>query len=119
MVLNLDIFEEKIEEIQLKGKVYKIPSDIPTMLYLQLVKTKDLSAGEGMEEGIKIIHKIFQIYQPDLSFKEFSNVITNNQYTAIINFLFAGMSVEETQQQLVEIRQSIKDGKKKPLLVES
>jgi hypothetical protein len=119
MILNLDVFEEKIEEIQLKGKIYKIPSDIPTILYLQLVKTKDLPAGEGMEEGVKIIHKIFQIHQPDLSFDEFSGIITNNQYTAIINFLFAGLSVEETQQQLAEIRQSIKDGKKKPLPAEN
>ena len=115
MILNLDEFIEEINEITLKGTKYKVPSDIPTLMYLELAKANQESAIEGMKKGIAVMHKIFQIHQPKLKFDDFSKLITNNTYAAIINFFTAGMSVEETKKLLEEAKERIKDSKKKPI----
>ena len=118
-ILNLDIFEEKIHEIQIKGKIYKIPSDIPTFLYLELLEANQDGNIDNMKKGLKVMHKIFQILQPKLSYEDFGMIISANKYAAIINYLFADMSAEETIKLLEETKIEIKDGKKKPPQVES
>ena len=118
-VLNTDLLNEDDKEIQIDDKIYLIPADIPTKLYFKLLKIGKDKGIEGMEEGIDILYEIFKIRQPELNEEQFLNSMTINKYTAITNFIFAGMSIEETMKLIQETKESIKDGKKKPSLAES
>ena len=115
MILNLDVFKEETKDIQLKGKTYIIPKDIPTILYLDLLANSSESPSIGMRKSLEVVHKIFQIHQPDMTLEELGMAITVDQYTAIMNYLIADMDVEETMKVLAEAKLQIKDGKKKPL----
>lgn len=118
-ILNLDEFKEEIKEIQIKGKIYEIPSDIPTLLYFELLETSKGGEIENMRKGLETLYKVFKIKQPELTYNEYAMMITVDQYTAILNWVFADMSVEETKKRLAEVSEEIKDGKKKPLPVDS
>ena len=119
-ILNTNLLDENDKIIKIGDKDYKIPADIPSKLYLRLLKTNQSDDTLGnMTEGIDVIYQIFKIKQPDLKEEEFTNQVGINKYTAIINFLFADMSIEETMERLKEAKESIKDGKKKPEEVEN
>jgi hypothetical protein len=113
-ILNLDLFEESFKEIKLKGKIYKVPADIPTVLFFELMEVSKGGDLANMRKGMDILYKIFKINSPDLTFDEFSSVMTMSQYTATINYLFADISIEETMKMLAEAKEAVKDGKKKP-----
>jgi hypothetical protein len=119
-ILNTNLLKKEDKVIQVGEKVYKIPSGLPTKLYLRLLKCNQ---GDDpiikMEEGINVLIDIFKIRQPKLNEDELLNELDVDVYTAIINNIFADMSIEETMERLKEAKDSVKDGKKKPLQVES
>jgi len=120
MIINLDTFTEDVKQFQLKGKIYKIPSDIPTILYLELINKSDSkSSFESMADGMKTLYKIFKIYQPELIEEDFNLMIGFKQYTAILNNIVADMSIEETKELFNETANSRDDGKKKQSPAES
>lgn len=118
-VLNLNEFQEEIDEIVIGDKTFKIPKGIPEILYLELIEATSESMKTGMRKILNVLHKIFQIYQPELTIDEFGMMLTAEKKTAVLNFIMAGMSVEDTKKALEEATQQIKDGKKKPLQAES
>ena len=77
------------------------------------------NALDKIEEGLEVIVDIFKIRQPDLNKDEFLSEIDTDIYTAIVNNIFADMTLEETMEKLKEAKESIKDGKKKPPQAES
>jgi hypothetical protein len=119
MIINLDVFQEDVKEFKIKGKIYKVPSDIPTILYLELINKSGENEIENMATGMKTLYKIFKIYQPELTEEEFSLLIGFKQYTAILNNILANMSVEETKELFEEIKENTSDGKKKQSQAES
>jgi len=113
MILNTNLLNKEDNEIQLGDKIYKIPGDVPVKLYLKLLGVNQKGV-EGISEGLDVVYDIFKIYHPDFPRDEYDNGISISKYTAIINFIFAGMSIEETISRLQEAEEGAKDGKKKP-----
>jgi hypothetical protein len=113
-ILNLDIFKKEFKEIQINSEVYKVPAEIPVMMFLELMDVSKGGDTAKMKQGLKIMYDIFKICQPELELKKFETLFTLEQYTAVINWLFAGISVEETMKLLTEAKEAMKDGKKKP-----
>ena len=112
-VLNLDVFQKEFKEIKIGGKSYKVPAEIPTLMFFELMEvTKDGDVAK-MEQGLNIMYDIFKIHQPELTFKEFALLFTLKEYTAVINWLFAGISAEETMKRISDAEDQMKDGKKK------
>jgi hypothetical protein len=114
-ILNLDVFKKEFKEIQINGEIYKVPADIPTLMFLELMETTKGGDITKMKQGLKIMYDVFKLCQPDLQYEKFTTLFTLDQYTAVINWLFAGISIEETMKMLTETREAMKDGKKKPL----
>ena len=112
-ILNTNLLDQDDKKIQLGETVYNIPSDIPTRLYMQLLKASRNNEVETLEEVPNVLLKIFKLRQ-DVNDEEFLDSLTINKQTAIINNIFADMSIEETLERLNDAKESIKDGKKKP-----
>jgi len=112
--LNLDVFEEKTNEIELGKKTFVIPEQPSVGLMLAL---QDLPEGiEGMEKGLKLLHKVFQIHQA-IEYEDFSLMFNMKTYVAVLNFVLAGISAEETKEMLAEAAEPVEGGKKKPELL--
>ena len=117
-ILNLNEFKKEFKKIQLGEKIYKVPKGIPELLYLELIEATNEPMKIGMRKTLEVLHKIFQIYQPKMTLKELG-MITSEQKTAIINYIMADMSIEDTKKALEEAKEMLKDGKKKPPQAES
>ncbi|MCP4648906.1 MAG: hypothetical protein GY853_02330 [PVC group bacterium] len=111
-VLNLNEFKDGVHEVTIKGDVYKIPDQIPMEIFFDLSATQE--GIDGMKKGLVALHGLFLIYQPDLKYKEFSNLFTLERYTAVMNFVIAGLGIEETKKLLEEAAEEAQTGKKKP-----
>lgn len=115
-VLNTDLFDEELHPVQIGGKTYKISTDISLKLYNKLLRSgADSSFLDGMEKGAEVMCEIFKIYNPDLNEEEFISAITYKKFTALMNFITAEMTIEETKEKLKEAKEALKDGKKKQL----
>jgi hypothetical protein len=120
MILKTDLLDVKDHEIDFHGEIFKIPGEIPTELYFKLLeKNQSGSNIDGFRDGINTLYEIFKIRQPELTKEKYDSLITINKYTAIINLILADMTVEETMERLKEVKDSLKDGKKKPLQAEN
>jgi hypothetical protein len=113
-VLNLTVFKKEFKEIITDKGTFKVPSDIPVVMFLELMDVSKGGDTNKMKQGLKIMYDIFKICQPELKWDEFSTLMTLNEYTAVINWLFADISVEDTMKMLSEAKDAMKDGKKKP-----
>lgn len=113
--LDVSIFQENVKEIKFKDGVYKIPDSIPTLLYLELLESNQDRTVEGLRKGMESMYKIFQIHQPEMDHEKYMRMMTSDIYAAILNWVFAGMSVEETMKILRDVKEELKDTKKKPL----
>ena len=115
-LLNTDLLDEELKDIQIGGKTYRISSDIPLKLYNKLLKASSADSFlDGMEKGVEVMFEIFKAYNPTMDKDNFLSAITYKKYTAIMNFITAEMTIEETKARLEEAKEMLKDGKKKPL----
>jgi len=113
-VLNLDVFEEKTNEIELGDKTFTIPEQPSLGLMLAL---QDMPEGvEGMEKGLRLLHKVFNIHQK-IEYEDFSLLFDMSQYVAVLNFVLAGTSAEDTKEMLEEALIPVEGGKKKQELL--
>ena len=112
-VLNLEVFEEGTHQFEVKGKSYTIDKQPPIGLMLAL---QSLPEGlEGMKKGLELLHKVFTVYN-DIEYEDFSMLFTMQSYVAVLNFVLAGISAEETKAMLEDSAKQAEelDGKKKP-----
>ena len=120
MILKTNILKVPDHEVDFDGEIYKIPGELPTELYFRLLERNQAGAEvDGFREGINVMYEVFKIRQPDLKHEKYKKMMTINIFTAIINLIFADLSAEETLERLKEAKESLKDGKKKPLQAES
>ena len=107
-ILNTDLLDEELQDVQIGGKTYKVSTDISVRLYKKLLKTQTSEDFiDGIEDGAKVLCEIFKVYNPDLDEEEFISAITYKKFTAIMNFITAGLTVEETIERLKEAKEMI------------
>ena len=99
-ILNLDDFKVEINKVVLFGAEYKIPSQIPLDLMLELMNNANDKSTDGMVKSIDVLHRVFQIYQPDLKYSDFKNMMNLEYFTMIMNFVMAGIDAGETKKML-------------------
>ena len=89
-ILNLDALRPEDKEITIDGHVYRIPGEARVSSMLEIIKAQqELEKGEidGTENLTRSIWLMFKIRQPDLTFEEFSGLISINDCTRIAQFL--------------------------------
>ena len=107
-IIDLDqtLVEDKI--IKLAGKKWAIPSDLPVSFMLRLLKVhkrieESGEDAENQEEAFKIAHEVFLLKQPDLTWEEFTGMITLKQFVLITTAIFdAGDDLAEKKTVEVE-----------------
>ena len=112
MYANLDKIASEDKEVELNGKVYLLPGDVPvrnmvTALKFSQVLSEDPTNLEAIDKFILALFDIMKIKQPDL--KEIDFKISFKQAVALFSYIYANITPEET----VKSMEAEKEVKKK------
>lgn len=116
--INLDSVIPEDRGIEVHGVKYIIPGSIPVRIMLKAIKSSqkvmdDSTNADAIEEAFKALYEIFLIRQPELKYDEFSNSTSFEEYIALVNYIFAGITPEDSKKKLDEIKKTENDVKKK------
>ena len=103
--INLDKLNPDDKEIQLAGKKWVIPGSTPVKIMLDIVKSSQRLADnpndvEATENALRAMWEVFKIRNSELTFDDFSKMITIEQYIALVNFIYGGLTPEQTKAEI-------------------
>ena len=90
-VLNLDKLRPEDKAVTINGREYIIPGKAPVSVWLDIVKSQqELSEGkiEAAEKLVRAMWLMFRARQPELSFDEFSGLISLDDCFALAQHMF-------------------------------
>lgn len=103
-VLNLDKIQEDDKSVTLGGKNYIIPGNLPVSIMMRLIETTgNVQTNPGdtdnNRKSIELLYDVFCMKNKMGTLEEFQDVISMDQYVALIGFVFGGL--EEAEKKLI------------------
>jgi len=110
-ILNLTSLLASDKKIVIGEREFLIPGSLSTSRMLKLMHhgrelQKDLMNPELMQNSFKVVHEIFQIKTPDLSYDEFEDMVTLEMLPQIISFIY-NVNTPDVEKKTPELSETV------------